>query len=55
MARNNKKVQMATVVDTRTGMIMAVETADGIIDLRPYGATFESCPMHYDGPLYEYD
>ena len=55
MAVNNKerKVQMTTKVDTRTGMVMYVETRDGIVDLRPYGATCDY--PGYQGMDYDYD
>lgn len=56
MVRDNKnKVQMSTVVDTRTGMVMCVVTRDCIVDLRPYGATFDNSPMNYDGPDWDND
>lgn len=49
-----RKVQMTTKVDSRTGMVMYVETCDGIIDLRPYGAVCDSS-MNYDGPDWDFD
>ena len=53
MARNKKnEVQMKYVVDTLTGMVMSVETHEGIIDLRPYGAT---CDSSYEGMDWDYD
>lgn len=53
MPRNKKnEVQMKYVVDTLTGMVMSVETHEGIIDLRPYGAT---CDSGYDGMDWDYD
>ena len=47
------KVQMTTKVDSRTGMVMYVETCDGVIDLRPYGATCDN--SGYQGMDYDYD
>ena len=54
MKVNNKerKVQMKTMVDSRTGAVMYVETCDGVIDLRPYGAMSDS---GYQGMDYDYD
>ena len=57
MARNkeakNNVIQMKTTVDSLTGMIMAVETADGIIDLRPFGATCDR--SNYQGMVWDFD
>ena len=52
---NNKQVQMETVVETRTGMVMAVKTADCIVDLRPYGRAFDDSPFNYDGMIWDFD
>lgn len=55
MKRNqNNKVQMTTGVDSRTGLVMYVKTCDGIIDLRPYGATCDSS-LNYEGPDWDDD
>ena len=56
MDRINKAdhVQMRTGVDSRTGMVMFVETSEGMIDLRPYGAVCDSS-MNYDGPDWDFD
>lgn len=47
------KVQMTTMVDSRTGMVMYVETHDGVYDLRPYGATCDD--PDYEGMDWDFD
>lgn len=54
MVRPNDKVQMTTMVDLCTGMVMYVETHDCVVDLRPFGATCDSS-LNYDGPDWDYD
>lgn len=50
----DERTQMTTMVDSRTGMVMYVETNDGVIDMRPYGATCDY-GIGYNGMDWDYD
>ncbi len=50
----NTKSQMITIVDSRTGMVMYVETKDTKVDMRPYGATCDY-GIGYTGTDWDYD
>ena len=49
----NSNVQMVTMYDSRTHMVMYVETKDSIVDLRSYGATCDY--GSYDGMDWDFD
>lgn len=50
----NSNVQMVTMYDSRTHMVMYVKTKDSVVDLRGYGATCDY-GSGYDGMDWDFD